>query len=371
MNMNQQAASDRAPGMAQRVLFATTVHHLPEMVGGVELTTHELGLALIERGCTAAVLSRTRRMSRFAWRARANRVLGRPPVSRDRTLGYTTYRARDPLSVLPAVCNEFAPTVAIVQNGRLVPLAQALVTLGIPTIMFIYAQSFSEMGGDFFQSPLLRYATASQFMASILEARLGTRPYVIPPLVKPERYAVESSREVVTFVNPVPLKGLEVALHLARQRPDVSFEFVETWPIRRRERNALVATLATLPNVRLLPRHTDMRPVYARSRLLLVPSREEAWGRVVSEAQLNGIPVLASDVGGLPESVGPGGMLVQPYDRPQAWDQPFAALWDDPENYRRHSAAALAHARRPSIQFEHVVSNVVAVAEDAQQSARR
>jgi glycosyltransferase involved in cell wall biosynthesis len=367
----QQASSEGAPGsLGQRVLFATTVHHLPEIVGGVELTTHELALALMGRGCSAAVLSRTRRMSRFAWRARINKVLGRPPVSRDRMLGYTTYRARDPLSLLATVCDEFAPTVAIVQNGRLVPLAQALVARGIPTIMFVYSLSFREMGGDFFRSPLLRYATVSQFMVSALEAKLGTRPYIIPPLIRPERYLVDSSREVATFINPVPLKGLEVALHLARQRPDVSFEFVETWPIRRRERNALVATLATLPNVRLLPRHNDMRPVYARSRLLLVPSKEEAWGRVVAEAQLNGIPVLASDVGGLPESVGPGGMLVKPYDKPQAWEQPFAALWDDPESYHRHSAAAFEHARRSSIQFEHVVSSVLAVAEDAQ-SARR
>jgi glycosyltransferase involved in cell wall biosynthesis len=51
----------------------------------------------------------------------------------------------------------------------------------------------------------------------------------------------------------------------------------------------------------------------------LVPSRwKESWGRVVSEAQISGIPVLASDHGGLPESVGEGGFLLPP-DEVDAW----------------------------------------------------
>jgi glycosyltransferase involved in cell wall biosynthesis len=49
--------------------------------------------------------------------------------------------------------------------------------------------------------------------------------------------------------------------------------------------------------------------------LLLVPSRPspaggvEAFGRVVIESQASGVPVAASPVGGLPESVGVGGVL--------------------------------------------------------------
>ena len=60
---------------------------------------------------------------------------------------------------------------------------------------------------------------------------------------------------------------------------------------------------------------------YAQARILLVPSVwEEAWGRVVTEAQLSGIPVLASAIGGLPESVGPGGILVPPGSDVEVWD---------------------------------------------------
>jgi glycosyltransferase involved in cell wall biosynthesis len=54
--------------------------------------------------------------------------------------------------------------------------------------------------------------------------------------------------------------------------------------------------------------------------LLVVPSRTETYGMVVTEALARGVPVVASDVGGLPESVGRDGhghrpgLLVPPCD---------------------------------------------------------
>jgi glycosyltransferase involved in cell wall biosynthesis len=79
----------------------------------------------------------------------------------------------------------------------------------------------------------------------------------------------------------------------------------------------VAALRSELPaNVTLHPPTRDMRPLYARARLLLAPSQwEEAWGRVATEAQVSGIPVLASNRGGLPEAVGNGGILL-PADAP-------------------------------------------------------
>lgn len=43
---------------------------------------------------------------------------------------------------------------------------------------------------------------------------------------------------------------------------------------------------------------------------LVVPSRSESWGCVILEAQAAGTPVVATEVGGIPDALGDGGMLV-------------------------------------------------------------
>ena len=66
------------------------------------------------------------------------------------------------------------------------------------------------------------------------------------------------------------------------------------------------------PNVDRAQHMTDMRPLYAATRVLLAPSLwYESWGRVATEAVINGIPVLASRSGGLPEAVGEGGICLE------------------------------------------------------------
>ena len=127
-------------------------------------------------------------------------------------------------------------------------------------------------------------------------------------------------RERLLFVNPLWCKGAgivaQLAIMMGRLRPDIVFEVVEargTWsPIVRAVTRALGEPRETLPNVVTTPHTADMRPVYARARLLLAPSLWwEAGPRVVVEAMLNGIPAVITDRGGAPEAMGDGGIRVQ------------------------------------------------------------
>src|SRR4029079_4245226 len=72
-----------------------------------------------------------------------------------------------------------------------------------------------------------------------------------------------------------------------------------TWGTNGQDRAALLAR----PNVGLLDPVDDIDVLLSRTRVLLVPSLwAEARSRIVVEAMLRGIPVMAADVGGIPEA---------------------------------------------------------------------
>jgi glycosyltransferase involved in cell wall biosynthesis len=72
-----------------------------------------------------------------------------------------------------------------------------------------------------------------------------------------------------------------------------------------------------LPGPRTGP---DLDRSYAAADLLVLPSRAETYGMVVTEALARGLPVVAAEVGGLTEALGYGadgirpGLLVPPED---------------------------------------------------------
>src|SRR5579883_2505819 len=105
--------------------------------------------------------------------------------------------------------------------------------------------------------------------------------------------------EFVTLANPCAVKGIDIFLALADAFPETAFAAVPTWGTNARDR----AALAARPNVRLLDPVDDIDELLRRTRVLLVPSLwAEARSRIVVEAMLRGVPVMAADVGGIPEA---------------------------------------------------------------------
>lgn len=58
------------------------------------------------------------------------------------------------------------------------------------------------------------------------------------------------------------------------------------------------------PNVTVIPNSPDILSVYKRTRLLLMPSDYESWGRTATEAMCSGIPVICTPTEGLEENCG-------------------------------------------------------------------
>lgn len=187
---------------------------------------------------------------------------------------------------------------------------------------------------------------SSAFLAGRVGRIVGRPAQVVYPASDWCFGTAGDAQGLVTMVNPHAVKGLETLVEIARRMPAQRFLLQESWKLDDAALAALQARLAGLPQVQFQRRVPDMRPVYARTRLLLVPSVwEEGFGMVAVEAQSCGIPVVASARGGLPESVGSGGVLVDDYRNPAAWVAAIDGLLGDDAAYRQCSARALAHAR--------------------------
>ena len=100
--------------------------------------------------------------------------------------------------------------------------------------------------------------------------------------------------------------------------------------------------------VHLVGERTDIPEILAASDIFVLPSRWEGLPLTIIEAMMAGLPVVASQVGGVPELVeeGKSGFLVEPRN-PHRLAEALSPLLDDPElRFRLGQAGrqrALAH----------------------------
>ena len=139
-------------------------------------------------------------------------------------------------------------------------------------------------------------------MAEYIERELGRRAVVIhPPIYGAPPYSDYSNfeRGFITMINPCAVKGISIFLETARRLPQYQFAVVPGWGTTGEDRRAL----NRVPNIRILPNPKNIDYVLAQTRLLLNPALwYEGFGLIVMESMLRGIPVVASDSGGLKEA---------------------------------------------------------------------
>lgn len=344
-----------------RILFASGNGYLPEFSGGVQSSTDQLVRECRAIGHETWVLAALFGVGPEGLRARIKIKLTRSPVATDHRLGYPVMRAWAPWEVAKQVAHKVRPDVVVVQCQRAVKIGKAFAALHLPLVVYLRNVEFHELEGDPRDLQGALFIANSTFTAEAYRAQFGITSIVIPPLINCERYRVATTRQFCTFINLDPKKGLDKALQIAAACPEIPFLFVESWTLNPERLLEIDRSIATLSNVTFKRRVDDMRQIYACTRVLLAPSQwEEAWGRVASEAHCSAIPVLGSNRGGLPESIGPGGIALD-YDAPlEIWADALRDLWFKITVYNRYADAALAHSKRaemnPDLQLEKFLS---------------
>ncbi len=334
-----------------RILFVTASPYLPQRRGGMKSSADELCVDLMRRGHQVAILAGFTPTNPSDWKLRLQMLINRGryhcEVSRDSVSGYPVWRAWSPWNEIACVAANEKAELIVVMVGEPIRMGLAAQRTGIPILMLLQNVEFHTHGGRLADLGQVPWIANSHFTAEKYRAAYGIDSEVIIPYIAIDRYQVATTRENVTFINPVRIKGRDLALEVARLCVDIPFTFVEGWKLGDGDRRALMRELDALPNATFVPPQADMRPIYGKCKILLAPSMwEEAYGRVATEAQINGIPVVASARGGLPEAVGAGGILLDPDQSAAEWGAAIRRLWEDPPHYEELSAAALAHAGR-------------------------
>lgn len=174
--------------------------------------------------------------------------------------------------------------------------------------------------------------TDSQMTATLYANRDQMNCVPIGQFIDPE-YVIAKKREptYITLVNPDFGKGVSIFAKLAKvcqtELPELQFltinnranfadKVIRLYEIDEKGEKVYPFTAQDFPNVFMSEATHDMRLIYEKAKVVMVPSLfYESWGRIASEAILNDIPVIGNDIGGIKDAIGAGGITITPSPR--------------------------------------------------------
>lgn len=273
----------------------------------------------------------------------------------------------------------------------------AFAAIGASNLKLLAAKALSGWSGAAVVSAHGRYDAESRFLgkanygATVLTSRLAARTIAVSEDLRGyliERFRARADR-VVTIYNGVALPARElvpdaralsarenIVLGVGRSVPEKGFKtlieaFARSTLARRLvlagegpERPKLermIAELGVADRVDMPGYVKDLAPVYAQGKVLVLPSRSEAFGNVIVEALGYGLPVVATRSGGPDEILRAGrdGRLVAIDDAvamAREIDATLAAPGDPATHRARAEDFSLDHALD---RFEQLIEAVV------------
>ena len=175
---------------------------------------------------------------------------------------------------------------------------------------------------------------------------------VLRPPVYAEKYATKPG-DKITLINVNENKGGFELVWLAEMLPQYQFLGV----LGSYDSNGYTGQIKKdLPNLTYIPNTPNIKEVYGMTKVLIMPSKYESYGRTAIEAGLSGIPVLHNETPGLREALHGSGVSVPQRDAMVTDMAKFAAelerLMDEPEWYAFKSRQIREHCEGLQAQQE-------------------
>jgi glycosyltransferase involved in cell wall biosynthesis len=175
--------------------------------------------------------------------------------------------------------------------------------------------------------------------------------YPPPRLEMRRRLGLPEGAKLVGTAGRLALqKGFDVLLRampaVAAAHPEARLLLVGSGKLEG-ELRAEADRLGVAPQVDFLGTRWDMPELFAAMDCFVLPSKRDSFPVVLLEAAATGLPCVATDDGGNPESVidGETGLIV-PLDDPKALGQAVISVLDDPARARRWGEAGRAKVER-------------------------
>lgn len=184
--------------------------------------------------------------------------------------------------------------------------------------------------GHFVRRPVFNFVHNSSPYSSILRAQdkqfivynsewiskalnYNNDSIVLYPPCPIENYRIPNksiSSEYITLINVNEDKGGYIFYRLAKALPNRKFLAINGSYDNGGLMPDILKLLSSCKNVKVENHTPDVKSIYARTKILLMPSRMETWGRTATEAMINGIPIICTATEGLKENCGDAGIYI-------------------------------------------------------------
>lgn len=175
--------------------------------------------------------------------------------------------------------------------------------------------------------------SVSEYIKSQLE-RINVKSKIIRPFIDTSKYKSKKTGKKILYIGPSKAKGMDIFFKIVEKMPEREFIVIGNLP----------KGIKKYKNLEIISWTDNMKKIYEKTGLLLVPSRyPDPCPRVVIEAGISGIPSIVSNRGGLPEEVS-AEQVVEDMESPEQWVEKIKML-DNTKTYRRLSKKALKISR--------------------------